>query len=186
VLEGQPTKDVLPDLVSKVISQISGERLMRWGDCEVKFSRPLRWIVSLLGKTIVNVEIANLKASNKSRGHRILHPQEIEIKDAESYEATLKSAFVIVDPKKRKATIAEQVAARAKELGGLARQLDSGLLDEVINLTEWPSALVGEFEHDYLALPATLIETIMIHHQRYFPVEAADSKAEEHKLRHYH
>lgn len=182
VLEGQATRDVLPELVNKVISQISGERLMRWGDCEVKFSRPLRWIVSLLDKTIVNVEIANLKASNKSRGHRILHPQEIEINDAESYEAALQSAFVIVDPKKRKAAIAEQVAARAKELGGSARQLDSGLLDEVINLTEWPSALVGEFEHDYLALPATLIETIMIHHQRYFPIEAADSKADEHKL----
>lgn len=182
VQEGQPVEDVLPELINKVILQISGERLMRWGDCEVKFSRPLRWIVSMLGKKVVPLEIANLKAGNKSRGHRILHPQEVEITDADNYQNNLKDAFVIVDSAKRKATIVEQVGSRAEELGGVARQLEGALLDEVVNLTEWPSAVVGQFESEYLALPATLIETIMIHHQRYFPVEAKDSTNEETKL----
>jgi glycyl-tRNA synthetase beta chain len=177
VNKGKATEQVLPEVVSKMILLISGERLMRWGDCEVKFSRPLRWIVSLMGDKIVEVTIANFKSGRISRGHRILHPQEFSIADADSYEDTLKKAFVIVDPAKRKELIKAQVAERVAELGGVAPQINSGLLDEVVNLTEWPAALVGEFEKEYLSLPATLIETIMIHHQRYFPVEATAAGA---------
>lgn len=177
VNKGQATELVLPEVVSKMILQISGERLMRWGDCEVKFSRPLRWIVSLMGDKPVEVTVANFKSGRISRGHRILHPQEFSIADADSYEETLKKAFIIVDPEKRKQLIKDQVTKRVAELGGKAPQLESSLLDEVVNLTEWPQALVGEFEKEYLSLPATLIETIMIHHQRYFPVEATAGSA---------
>lgn len=174
VNSGKVTQEVLPELVNKVIGQISGERLMRWGDCEVKFSRPLRWLVSLLDDKLVDITVANFKSGRLTRGHRILHPGEISIAHADKYEETLKEAFVIVDPAKRREMVEGQVSARAGELGGSAPQLKSGLLDEVVNLTEWPTALVGQFEDDYLTLPATLIETIMIHHQRYFPVEAKE------------
>jgi glycyl-tRNA synthetase beta chain len=163
--------DVLPDLVEKIIPQLSGERPMRWGACDLKFNRPLRWVVSLLGADIVSFEIAEIKAGRTSFGHRILSPGAVEIKDADSYEETLKKVYVMVDGAKRKKLIQSQVREKAEALGGVAQQLDSPLLDEVTNLTEWPNALVGEFEADYLALPPTLIETIMIHHQRYFPVE---------------
>ncbi|CAN5143402.1 glycine--tRNA ligase subunit beta [soil metagenome] len=172
VNSGKATTDVLPEIVNKVIGQISGERLMRWGECEVKFSRPLRWLVSLMDDQLVEITVANFKSGRLTRGHRILHPGEISIAHADKYEETLKQAFVIVDPAKRKEMVESQVSARAAELGGVAPQLKSGLLDEVVNLTEWPTALVGQFEEGYLTLPATLIETIMIHHQRYFPVEA--------------
>ncbi|MFA6209934.1 MAG: glycine--tRNA ligase subunit beta [Candidatus Obscuribacterales bacterium] len=174
VNSGKATEEVLPEIVNKVIGQISGERLMRWGECEVKFSRPLRWLVSLLDDKLVDITVANFKSGRLTRGHRILHPGEISIAHADKYEETLKQAFVIVDPAKRKDMVEVQVQARANELGGIAPQLKSGLLEEVVNLTEWPTALVGQFEEGYLTLPATLIETIMIHHQRYFPVEAKE------------
>lgn len=176
VNSGKATQEVLPEIVNKVIGQISGERLMRWGECEVKFSRPLRWLVSLLDDKLVDITVANFKSGRLTRGHRILHPGEISIAHADKYEETLKEAFVIVDPAKRRQMVESQVSARADELGGKAPQLKSGLLDEVVNLTEWPTALVGQFEDGYLTLPATLIETIMIHHQRYFPVEAKEQK----------
>lgn len=176
VNSGKATQEVLPEIVNKVIGQISGERLMRWGECEVKFSRPLRWLVSLLDDKLVDITVANFKSGRLTRGHRILHPGEISIAHADKYEETLKEAFVIVDPAKRRQMVESQVSARADELGGTAPQLKSGLLDEVVNLTEWPTALVGQFEDGYLTLPATLIETIMIHHQRYFPVEAKEQK----------
>ena len=162
--------EVLPELVEKIIPQLSGERPMRWGSCDLKFNRPLRWLVSLLGADIVSFEIADIKAGRTSFGHRILSPGAVEIKDADSYEETLKKVYVMVDGGKRRALIQSQVREKAEALGGVAHQLDSPLLDEVTNLTEWPNALVGEFESDYLALPPTLIETIMIHHQRYFPL----------------
>jgi glycyl-tRNA synthetase beta chain len=174
VNSGKVTEEVLPEIVNKVIGQISGERLMRWGDCDVKFSRPLRWLVSLLDDKVIDITVANFQSGRLTRGHRILHPAEIAIAHADQYEETLKQAFVIVDPAKRREMIEGQVSARASELGGVTPQLKSGLLDEVVNLTEWPTALVGQFEDGYLALPSTLIETIMIHHQRYFPVEAKE------------
>lgn len=174
--EGRPTKEVLPSIVEKVVLQISGERLMRWGSCEVKFSRPLRWFISLLDDEVVPFTIAGINSGRVSRGHRILHPENVEVKNATSYEEDLHKAFVMVDSAKRKAKIEKEVEAKAKALKGTAPRLSSSLLDEVINLTEWPCAVVGDFENDYLELPAMLIETIMVHHQRYFPVRASESK----------
>jgi glycyl-tRNA synthetase beta chain len=170
------TQEVLPELVEKIIPQLSGERPMRWGSCDLKFNRPLRWVVSLLGSDVVPFDIAEITAGRTSYGHRILSPGVIEIKDADSYEATLEKAFVMVDGGKRRELIKKQVQEKATALGGVAQQVESSLLDEVTYLTEWPCALVGEFEQDYLALPPTLIETIMIHHQRYFPIEEKDGK----------
>jgi len=163
--------EVLPDIVEKIIPQLSGERPMRWGSCDLKFNRPLRWVVSLLGSDIVAFDVAEITAGRTSYGHRILSPGAVDIKDADSYEEALKNVHVMVDSKKRKELIHSQVKAKAESLGGVAPQLESSLLDEVTFLTEWPCALVGEFEADYLSLPPTLIETIMIHHQRYFPLE---------------
>jgi len=176
VTKGKPTEAVLPEIMEKVISQISGERLMRWGACEVKFSRPLRWFVSLMGDKVVQFNVAGVTAGRTSRGHRILHPGEVTINDADSYESALEKAFVMVDAQKRQNKIQEEVKAAAKSLKGHPLRLnDSGLLEEVVYLTEWPKAVVGDFENDYLSLPSMLIETIMVHHQRYFPVSQLES-----------
>ena len=171
--EGLPTAEILPGLIEKIIPQISGERLMRWGTSDIKFSRPLRWLVSLMDDKVVPIKIANLTASNQSLGHRILHPSPVTIGSAASYVDDLKKAHVMVSADERRSLIREQVNASAAQLKGRPRKIEeSSLLDEVVNLTEWPKAVVGQFEDEYLSLPSTLIETIMVHHQRYFSVEA--------------
>lgn len=187
VNQGRPIAQVLPQIIEKVIGQISGERLMRWGNSTMKFSRPLRWFVSLLDDQVVPFNIAGIESGRNSIGHRILKPETVEIKDVASYEATLEKAFVMVDQNKRREKIVAEVKARAAELNGHAMRLElnESLVDEVVYLTEWPKAVVGDLEAEYLALPSMLIETIMVHHQRYFPVSKLEKVNEEeidHKL----
>jgi glycyl-tRNA synthetase beta chain len=166
--------EVLRDIVPSSILQLSGERLMRWGSQDLKFSRPIRWIVSLLDNQEIPVEIGEVKSGRKTYGNRVLNPGAIEISDPKKYVEALRGARVIVDPSERQDTITKQVQEVAAGVKGKPRQLGGALLDEVVNITEWPHAVLGEFETEYLDLPDKLIETIMIHHQRYFPVERAD------------
>ncbi|HEY9776974.1 MAG TPA: glycine--tRNA ligase subunit beta [Planktothrix sp.] len=176
---GKPTAEVLAPIVLKAISQLPAERAMRWGHSEFKFSRPIRWIVSLLGNDVVPVQLDNLKSGRESAGHRILAPGKVTISNADKYAQELRKAFVIVDSAERKKIIEEQVTKLANERGGVPKQLKGSLLEEVVHITEWPSALVGEFEKEYLDLPDTLIETVMVHHQRYFPVKDKNAKETE-------
>ncbi len=175
-IAGQSSSNVIAEIIPAIIGQLSGERLMRWSDLEFKFSRPIRWIVSLMDKSIVPFSLANLTAGRNSFGHRILAPGTIEITSPETYIEQLKTKKVLVDKEDRQKVVAEQVVARCKELKGQPRQLKGSLLSEVTNITEWPAAVIGSFAEEYLDLPDTLIETIMVHHQRYFPVEDTNGK----------
>lgn len=177
-IEGRPTKEVLAEVVPNMVLQVSGERLMRWGSGDFKFSRPIRWIVSLIDNDEAPVQIEDLRSSRYSRGHRILGHNKVEIKNADCYKQALKEACVLVDPSDRLKAIQEQVQSLAKEVGGSARQLKGGLIQEVVNITEWPSAVRGNFADEYLELPDLLIETVMVHHQRYFPIERAQNSAQ--------
>ena len=171
------SSNVLAEIVPTIIQQLSGERLMRWADLEFKFSRPIRWIVSLMDKIVVPIKLpANVEAGRNSFGHRILSPGPIEITSPDTYIEQLKTKKVMVDKDERQKVVAEQVIARCKELKGQPRQLKGSLLSEVTNITEWPCAVIGSFAPEYLDMPDTLIETIMVHHQRYFPVEDAGGK----------
>lgn len=174
VIEGKASTEVLKDVIPHAITQVSGERLMRWGSSELRFSRPIRWIVSLLDKDELVLQLDNIKSGRHSFGNRVLAPERLEIEDPESYVDRLRQAKVLVNPQERRALIEKQVTESASKLQGRPRQLKGALLDEVTNILEWPHALVGEFSKEYLELPDTLIETIMVHHQRYFPVERAD------------
>ncbi len=175
VTEGKPVASVLADLIPSVISQLSGERMMRWGSSDFKFSRPIRWLVSLLDSEVIPFTINGVVADRKSFGHRILSPGAISIKSPAVYVDELKKASVLVDPKARQKIIETEVNELARQAGGRARFLSPPLLDEVVNITEWPKAIVGDFAEEYLDLPGTLIETIMVHHQKYFPVEKSTS-----------
>lgn len=175
---GQPAENVLKDFAPKLITQISGERLMRWGSSDLKFSRPIRWLVSLLDDKVVPFKLDGLSAGSTTRGHRILAPGEHEVQSADSYVDVLRKAHVLVDPEERKKIIEDQVKAAARNVSGTPRQLTGPLLEEVVHITEWPSAVVGEYANEYLDLPDTLIETIMVHHQRYFPVQKPDAPAQ--------
>lgn len=170
-IEGLKAQEVLGEIMPKVISQLSGERLMRWGSSELKFSRPIRWIVSLLDSEVVPFSMGDgINAGRQSFGHRILAPAAVTIDTAQNYGEALKKSFVIVCPDERRDLIKTQVTELAAKLKGRAKLLKGPLLEEVVNLTEWPCAVSGDFATEYLELPDTLIETIMVHHQRYFPV----------------
>ncbi len=168
---GKTAQAVLQEVSPGLVGQLPFERPMCWGSKTMKFSRPIRWIVSLLDEEVVEFQLEGLKSGRTTQGHRILSPGDISLKNSAEYKEKLKNAKVIVDPEERRDAIQKGVLDRANQLGGEAKQLKGSLLDEVVNLTEWPHPVVGEFEKEYLELPDTLIETIMVHHQRYFPIE---------------
>jgi glycyl-tRNA synthetase beta chain len=174
-IEGKPVGEVLREIVPDSIMQLSGERQMRWGSSDLKFSRPIRWIVSLLDDKEVPVALDGIKSGRKTYGNRVLNPGAIEVSATGRYVEALRGARVLADPSEREEVIRKQVQEIASKVSGRPRQLGGSLLEEVVNITEWPHAVLGEFEKEYLDLPDQLIETIMIHHQRYFPVERADA-----------
>lgn len=179
---GKPAQAVFQEIGPGLVGQLPFERPMRWGANDIKFSRPIRWIVSLLDEEVVEFQLETLKSGRVTQGHRILSPGDISLKNPGEYADKLKNAKVLVDPEERRKAIQQGVLERAQELGGDARQLGGSLLDEVVNLTEWPHPVVGEFGKEYLELPDTLIETIMVHHQRYFPIEKKTKNGDDNNL----
>ncbi|MFM2431157.1 MAG: hypothetical protein RLZZ511_2370 [Cyanobacteriota bacterium] len=182
-LKGRPVAELLAELVPSLITGLEGKRLMRWGNGDVKFSRPVRWLVTLLDDQVLPVTFSNgaeavYQSDRISAGHRVLHPAPVTIAHADQYVETLRKAFVEVDLDIRHKTIVEQAQAAAAKVGGVAT-IDDGLLQEVINLVEYPSAVVGSFDAEFLALPSEVVVTEMESHQRYFPVRP---QADSHEL----
>lgn len=179
-IAGRPVAEILTELVPQWIFGLEGKRFMRWGDGDVKFSRPIRWLVALLDGEILPIELVNaskiVKSDRISHGHRVLHPEPVTITQATDYVTTLHSAYVVVDPQERANTIQQQVRSSVQQINGYA-EIYPDLLAEVTNLVEWPSPVVGKFEPEFLNLPTEVITTVMVSHQRYFPVfKAANSK----------
>jgi glycyl-tRNA synthetase beta chain len=172
---GQPTAEILPELAQGWILGLEGKRLMRWGNGDLRFPRPIRWLVALLDDQILPVALENLKSNRISFGHRVLHPHAINILQAESYVKAMEAASVLVDIDRRCQKIQDQIKALAELMGAKAEILPD-LLEEVTQLVEFPTAIVGEFEREYLELPNEVIETEMVSHQRYFPLYAANSE----------
>ncbi len=174
---GRPAQEILPELVLNWINNLEGKRFMRWGDGDLRFPRPIRWLVALLDKEILPLQLINgsttVNSDRFSWGHRVLHPEIINIKQAKDYQENLRSAFVIVDPEERRQIITEQVKNAAKSLQGTA-EIYPDLLSEVVNLVEYPTAVIGKFDTDFLTLPTEVITIVMVTHQRYFPVKKAD------------
>ena len=171
--EGEATAKLLETLLPKLICELSFPNNMRWADLDFKFIRPLRWIVALFGSDVIPFEVAEVSSGRVSRGHRVLSQGNFEIADADSYEKACEEQFVIVDPEIRKEQIRMQLVKVAEERGGVA-EITEDLLEEVLYLVEYPTALCGTFEEKYLKLPAEAVITPMRDHQRYFPVKAAD------------
>ena len=172
-IAGQPTADILKQLVRDWITGLQGKRFMVWGDGDLRFSRPIRWLVALLNEAVLPIALVSgsetCTSDRYSQGHRVLHPEPIVLPHADAYVSALKAAFVAVDPEQRLATIQQQVEAAATTLGGVA-VIAPKLLREVTNLVEWSTAVVGKFEPAFLELPSAVITTEMESHQRYFPV----------------
>ncbi|MUG94141.1 glycine--tRNA ligase subunit beta [Scytonema sp. UIC 10036] len=180
VIPGRPITEILTELVPEWIWSLEGKRLMRWGDGDQKFSRPIRWLIALLDETVLPIQLENgsklITSDRISQGHRVLHPQPVTVTKATDYVDVLRSACVVVDTEERKNTITQQVKESAQKLDGYA-EIYPDLLEEVTNLVEFPSSVVGKFESEFLNLPTEVITTVMVSHQRYFPVfKASDTK----------
>ncbi|MFW5667560.1 MAG: glycine--tRNA ligase subunit beta, partial [Coleofasciculus sp.] len=170
---GRSAIEILPELIPQWIFGLEGKRFMCWGDGDLRFSRPIRWLVALLDDTVLPIELVNgsetIKSDRVSRGHRILHPESVTIAKAEDYVKSLESAFVIVERDRRKQIIQDQVQSAAQKLNGHTILYEE-LWDEVTDLVEYPTAIVGQFDAEYLVLPPEVVKTVMVTHQRYFPV----------------
>ncbi|MGE6629268.1 glycine--tRNA ligase subunit beta [Bacillus sp. NPDC077027] len=166
--EGQLVKELLPAL-GEIATSLSFPKNMRWGSEDLRYIRPIKWIVCLFGQDIIPVEIAGVKSGRETRGHRFLGSTAI-IDQPSSYEQLLKKQYVIAHSEERKQMITDQLDALAKEKGWVI-PVDPELLEEVNDLVEYPTVLFGSFEEEFLALPEEVLVTTMKEHQRYFPVK---------------
>ncbi|HEY9706431.1 MAG TPA: glycine--tRNA ligase subunit beta, partial [Allocoleopsis sp.] len=173
LISGKSTAEILTQLVPNWIFKLEGKRFMRWADGELKFPRPIRWLIALLNDAILPIQLSNstppIQSDRISFTHRVLHPDPVSISHSSAYLNTLKSAFVIVDQYGREATIIEEIKAAATQLNGYV-EIYPDLLEEVINLVEYPTAIIGKFDEEFLQLPPEVITTVMVTHQRYFPI----------------
>lgn len=172
---GQPTPGLLPELLPEIITSLAFPKNMRWGSLDLRFPRPIRWLVALFGGATVPFTLAEVTAGNVSRGHRFLSRGPVTVQSVDDYFVRMTENHVMVDQNLRRQVIREQVEKLAVQQGGTA-VIDEDLLEEVVFLVEYPTALCGRFEEKYLALPSEAVITPMREHQRYFPVFAKDGK----------
>jgi glycyl-tRNA synthetase len=166
---GRPTVEVLTENLAELVASIKFEKSMRWNESNVSYSRPLRWLLALYGMDIVPFSYAGLASGRNSRGLRPYDSPAIEVSDAASYMTLMRENKIILNSDERRKIILDGATALAAEkLGTIPNNQD--LLDEVTNLVEYPTPLLGEFEERFLSIPKEVLVAVMRKHQRYFPV----------------
>jgi glycyl-tRNA synthetase beta chain len=168
-IKGKETSSLLPEFLEKIIFAVPFPKSMRWADSEVRFVRPIKWVLALFNNTIVPLSIENLKSSNLSWGHRFLSNKPFPVSDSWSYLKQAAQNFVMPEIEKRKARIYDDARLLAEKVGGKLLE-DEDLLDEVANLTEYPVTLRGSFAPAFLELPRDVLISSMREHQKYFAV----------------
>ena len=174
---GQSLTSVLYPIIEDALKRLPIPKAMRWGDHQTSFVRPVHWLVVMHGEQVIDGKLFEQDAGNLTRGHRIHAPGPHNILHADDYEKLLESAFVMADPEARKARILEQTKAVANGQGVRAL-IDADLLLEVNNLVEWPVALSGSFDGDFLDVPAEALISSMQSHQKFFPLLKDEDKQE--------
>ncbi len=173
---GEPTTALVPHLVDEALGRLPVPRRMHWADLDVEFARPVHWVVLLYGDEVVEGEVLGIGAGRMTRGHRFHHPQALPIDSAGEYADRLRDqGYVIAAIEERRTRIREGVEAAADALGARA-EIEPALLDETAALTEWPVAVAGSFDQEYLELPDAVLVATMRDHQRYFPVRDRDGR----------
>ena len=167
--EGKQTVELLPTLLKELVEGLNFSKIRRGGALDFGFVRPVGWLVGLCDEELSDFTVANVTSGRVSRGHRFLSEGDFTINKASDYEQACKDAFIIVDQEKRRDIIKAQIEEIAKAHNGHA-EITEDLLEEVIYLVEYPTALCGTFEDKYLKLPKEAVMTPMRDHQRYFPV----------------
>ena len=175
-IEGQPTKNLLNDIVANALAKLPIPKPMRWADKTVQFIRPVHTVTMLLGDELIEGEILGVASARTIRGHRFLGEKEFEIQHADQYPQLLREkGSVVVDFNERKAEILAKSQAKATALGGVA-DIEESLLEEVTSLVEYPNVLAAKFEKRFLAVPAEALVYTMKGDQKYFPIYDKDGK----------
>lgn len=172
--EGKDTDEVLMEVLPEIVKSVVFPKSMRWGGKNMRFVRPIRWLVALHNDKVVPVDLEGIIASNVTVGHRFLGAKSIEVSSIEDYFKKLEENFVVYDQDLRKDMIRKQIDQVAASIGGKV-EMDEELLDEVTYIVEYPTAFYGEFDKSYTELPKEVVKTPMKAHQRYFPVVGEDS-----------
>jgi glycyl-tRNA synthetase beta chain len=167
--KGGDTAEWLKQSLPAFILSIPFQKTMRWMDKDIRFARPIHWLLALWGGAVVDFELGGIKSGSLSRGHRFMSPGAFLVKDFKSYAAQSEPNFVVIDPEVRKQRIITEIQYLARSRGGAVLD-DPGLVDEVANLVEFPVAVMGTFNKDYLRVPKEVLITAMREHQRYFSV----------------
>ena len=176
---GRPTPEVLSEILPGVVAGIKFDKSMKWNDSGITFSRPIRWLIAMFGEIVISFEYGGAVSGNVTRGLRPYGSPEIKIPSAEKYFSAIRDAGIVLDKEERKASIVEQVKRAAALVGGEAI-IEEGLLNEVTNLIEMPTAVMGRFDKEYLSLPRDVLVSVMKKHQRYFPVVNSPKPGVEH------
>ncbi|MEA3459748.1 MAG: glycine--tRNA ligase subunit alpha, partial [Chloroflexota bacterium] len=178
--KGQPTPEVLSGLLPKLITSLRFPMTMRWNETNIAFSRPIRWLLALLGDGVIPFEYAGVRSDRTTRGLQPLGPPEITIERAEDYFDFMEASGIVIDVGQRRRMIREQAERLAVEVGGQILD-DPALLAEVANLMEYPTALRGSFDAKFLELPKEVLIMAMRKHQRYFPITKSTQGAKDTK-----
>jgi len=168
-IAGEDTKALLPDVLKKFILSIPFKKSMRWSDLEIRFARPIHWILAIYGDETIPFLIGNVTSGDKSYGHRFMSPKPFKVKNLKDYITKCKKHFVIIDPDERRKIILGEAEKAANSVNGRIFCTED-LLETVTYLVEYPTAVCGSYEKEYLKLPKELLTTAMISHQKYFPV----------------
>jgi len=168
-LSGKNTKEILPEVVSEIIREISFPKSMRWGNQDIRFARPVHWILALYEGEIIRFKFGDVESSNLSFGHRFLSPSSFEVTGFQDYHEKCEKGFVIIDPLKRKSILEKEIKERAASKNGQVLNYE-GLLETVNFMVEYPTAFVGSFPKEYLKLPEEVLTNTMQKQQMYFPL----------------
>ncbi len=174
VEKGRATTELVPAMVETALAGLPVPKRMRWGSGDVEFVRPVHWVVLLFGAEAIEAPVLGIPAGRETRGHRFHHPETIPLDSADDYIRALReTGYVMVDYRARREAVREQVVSCGRELGGEAL-VDEDLLDEVCSLVEWPVAIGGRFDENFLEVPSEALISSMQDHQKYFPVVDGD------------
>ncbi|MFC3654348.1 glycine--tRNA ligase subunit beta [Xanthomonas hyacinthi] len=176
---GAQTAALLPEILREAIAAMPIPKPMRWGDHDYGFARPVHWLVLLFGSAVVPVQLFGVQADRISRGHRFLHDAPVPLAQPGDYVTALQAAQVLVDPDARRARIVAEVEQAARQAGGSARIAEDNL-EQVVNLVEWPSAVLCHFEPAFLAVPQEALIETMESNQKFFPVLDDGGRLTEH------
>ncbi|KAF0183672.1 MAG: glycyl-tRNA synthetase beta chain [Nitrospirae bacterium] len=173
------TVGLLPELLPKIILALNFPKSMRWGNSEMRFARPIHWILAMYQNERVKFEIEGIKSKALTRGHRFLSPAAFEVKEDRAYINLLRNNLVVVDPDERKKMILEGALKLTESVDGVLVE-DDALLTHVVFLVEYPLPVLGTFDPEYLSLPEELLITVMKDHQKYFAVRGNDRRLTNH------